>query len=174
MYTWEQLRSEAPCAPHFGVVTVSRHSREFDFPVGWRLAGILGALAALCLLAYWRFLSLPFVSDDYLAIKLGREYAAPGGWSKLASDALYRCRATSIVLTYWIDGFFGLNSTAYNSCSLILHILNTWLVFTLGFWRPIGWRRRNDLGPAHTILTYQAGRALVVLAEERVADDEDI
>ena len=100
----------------------------------------MGALAALCLLAYWRFLSLPFLSDDYLAIKLGREYTAPGGWSKLASDALYRCRATSIVLTYWLDGFFGLNSTAYNSCSLILHILNTWLVFTLGFWRPIGWR----------------------------------
>ena len=56
------------------------------------------------------------------------------------ATSLYRCRATSIVLTYWTERFFGLAPLVYNLSSVLLHIFNTWLVFALGMWRPIGWR----------------------------------
>ncbi|MCC6366757.1 MAG: hypothetical protein IT165_24825 [Bryobacterales bacterium] len=100
----------------------------------------LAAMALLCVLAYWRALSLPFISDDYLQIRLARDFGPLSGWKALAADALYRCRATSLILTYWTERAFGLNPLAFNCSSLLLHILNTWLVFAFGAWRLIGWR----------------------------------
>ncbi|MFN3326244.1 MAG: hypothetical protein ACK5AZ_22335 [Bryobacteraceae bacterium] len=100
----------------------------------------LAVLAVLAVLPYLRALALPFISDDYLQILLGRQYGSPEGWSALAGDALYRCRATSLILTYWTERLFGLDAFAYNVSSLVLHVVNTWLVFALGAWRLIGWR----------------------------------
>jgi hypothetical protein len=101
---------------------------------------VLAVLAALAVLAYLPALRLPFIADDYIQIALARLYGPSSGWRALAADALYRCRATSLVMTYWTERFFALNPLAYNWSSLILHILNTWLVFALGAWRRIGWR----------------------------------
>lgn len=101
---------------------------------------ILVALAALCVLAYLPSLTLPFISDDYVQIKLARDYGPSSGWQALARDALYRCRSTSLVLTYWTERAFGLQPLAYKLSSLLLHIVNTWLVYALGAWRLIGWR----------------------------------
>src|SRR6185503_5178495 len=97
-------------------------------------------LGALCLLAYLPALSLPLIGDDYLQIQLGRDYGPVSGWPALAQDALYRCRATSLALTYWIDSAFGLDPYYYNLTSLLLHVLNSLLVLAVGFWRPVGWR----------------------------------
>jgi hypothetical protein len=55
-----------------------------------------------------------------------------------AGDPLYRCRATSLVITYWTERLFGLNALAFNASSLLLHILNTWLVLALGRWKVVG------------------------------------
>ncbi len=101
---------------------------------------LAGILALLAVIPYLRALSVPFISDDYLQIWLAREFGAPGGWKELAADALYRCRATSLLLTYWTDQWFGMNQLAYGWSSILIHVLNTWLVFALGVWRPIGWR----------------------------------
>ena len=103
-------------------------------------AALFTAVAALSFLAYGRTLSLPFISDDYLQIHLGREYGPVSGWSSLFSDALYRCRATSLILTHWTEQLFGLNSLRFNLSNLGVHIVNCCLVALLGFWRPIGWR----------------------------------
>lgn len=97
-------------------------------------------LAALAALAYVPALTLPFISDDYIQISLARDYGPVSGWQALASDALYRCRATSLVMTYWTERLFGLRPLAFNWSSLLLHIFNVWLVFALGAWRRIGWR----------------------------------
>jgi hypothetical protein len=104
--------------------------------VFWVLAG----LALLCVLIYYRALWLPFIADDYVQIRLGREYGPAAGWQGLAHDALYRCRATSILVTHWTERLFGLQPFAYNASSLVFHTLNTWLVFALGAWRLVGWR----------------------------------
>lgn len=103
-------------------------------------ACVLAGVALLCAAAYLRALSLPLISDDYVHIALAREQGPLSGWTKLASDPLYRCRTTSQVPTYWLERLFGLEPLAYNSASLLLHIFNTWLVFALGAWRLIGWR----------------------------------
>ncbi len=98
------------------------------------------SIILLSLLAYARALGLPFIADDYIQIQLGRQYGPIDKWAALSHDALYRCRATSIVLTYWLEHAVGLVPVYYNFASLVLHIVNALLVFALGLWRPVGWR----------------------------------
>lgn len=107
-----------------------------------RRKGALVALAvvALAVLAYARALTLPFIADDYVQIQLARDYGPVSKWGALAGDALYRCRATSLVLTYWLERAVGLAPFYYNALSLLIHIANSLLVLSLGFWRPVGWR----------------------------------
>jgi hypothetical protein len=81
------------------------------------------------------------MADDYLQIQLGREYGPVQAWSSLMHDPLYRCRATSLVLTYWTERFAGLDPFAFNLTSLSLHMANTLLLFALGSWAVIGWKR---------------------------------
>jgi hypothetical protein len=61
-------------------------------------------------------------------------------WSDLARDALYRCRATSIVLTWWIERLFGADALVLRTANLALHVLAVWLVFAFGTLKQIGWR----------------------------------
>ncbi len=97
-------------------------------------------LAALALLAYLPSLSLPLLSDDHTQIWLAHRYGPPSRWAELAADPLYRCRATSILLTYLTERLLGVSAVVLHASSLLLHVLNTWLVFALGAWRAIGWR----------------------------------
>jgi glycosyltransferase involved in cell wall biosynthesis len=105
-----------------------------------RVAFIFLCVTLLSVLAYSRALALPFISDDYVQIQLSRDFGPMSGWNALAHNALYRCRATSIILTYWIEQAFGTAPLYYNLASLLLHIINSLLVFALGFWRVVGWR----------------------------------
>jgi len=106
----------------------------------WRFVawGFVCAVAATA--AYWRALSLPLISDDYLVIWLARGYGEPGGWANLWGDALYRCRATFMILTHFMDRWFGVHDLPYNVASLILHIANCWLILGLASWDRVGWR----------------------------------
>ncbi len=97
-------------------------------------------LAALAVLAYVPAQLLPLIADDYVQINLGRKYGPVSAWPDLAADALYRCRATSLVMTYWTERLFGFSPAAFNLSSLLVHVLNVLLVAALGLWRPIGWR----------------------------------
>jgi hypothetical protein len=97
-------------------------------------------LAVLSTLAYARALSIPFISDDYLQIQLSRDYGPVSKWGALAGDALYRCRATSLVLTYWLERAAGLSDWYFGWASLLLHIANSFLVFALGLRYRVGWR----------------------------------
>lgn len=82
---------------------------------------VTSGLAGLAILCYLPFASLPLISDDYVQIGLARLYGPVTGLGSLAQDVLYRCRATSLWLTYWIDG-------------------GSILVFLLGRCSWIGWR----------------------------------
>ncbi|MGC8791781.1 MAG: hypothetical protein ACP5U2_00140, partial [Bryobacteraceae bacterium] len=60
---------------------------------GWHALGrrwVLAGLALLCVLAYLPSLALPFIADDYVQIRLARDWGPPSGWPSLAADALYR------------------------------------------------------------------------------------
>jgi hypothetical protein len=92
---------------------------------------LFGLVAGLAFLAYLPALSLPFISDDYLQIELARQWGPVSGWPALAAEPLYRARATSLVLTYWTERAFGFSPTPFNLSSLLLHILNTWMLYLL-------------------------------------------
>jgi hypothetical protein len=115
-------------------------SADFDVCSPASRAKICLVLALLGVLAYFPSLSLPFISDDYLQIDLARHYGPVSGWHALALDALYRCRATSLLLTHWTEAMFGLNPVAFRLSSLLFHIVNVCLIFALGRWKVIGWR----------------------------------
>lgn len=107
----------------------------------WALGAlVLVLLTALALLSYARTLGLPFISDDYAQIDLGRRYGPASQWGDLMQDVLYRCRATSILLTHWTERFFGLSPFAFHVSSFLLHVANSFLVLALGAWRVIGWK----------------------------------
>lgn len=101
---------------------------------------LIGAIAVLSLLTYARSLSLPFISDDYVQIHYARAFGPIDRWAALFDDPLYRCRATSLVLTYWTERIFGVDPLPYRLTSLLLHIVCSALIFALGGWRVIGWR----------------------------------
>ena len=107
---------------------------------GRKIVFIACSVAILAFLAYARALWLPFIADDYEQIYKSREYGPVSNWGALAHDALYRCRATSLVMTLWIERAFGLDPWYYNLTSLLIHIANSLLVFAMGVWRPVGWR----------------------------------
>ncbi len=93
-----------------------------------------------CTLPYWRSLSLPAISDDYLQIALGRHYGHWGGIEALAADPLYRCRATSLWLTGLTENLFGVSSSFLNLQSLLLHVCNVALIVSFGQFSQIGYR----------------------------------
>ena len=95
-------------------------------------------MCLLCTLPYWRSLTLPAISDDYLQVWLGRHYGPMEQWRLLAADTLYRCRATSIWLTGMTEAVFGFSHVVFNLQSMLLHALNVALIIQLGRWRVIG------------------------------------
>ncbi|BDC49006.1 hypothetical protein F183_A13220 [Bryobacterales bacterium F-183] len=103
------------------------------------LARVYLLCAIPAVIAYLPFQFLPPISDDYTQIALGRKYGALSQWADLAQDALYRCRATSILITHWTESLVGVSAPFLYATSLIVHILNIGLVVMLGSWRYIGW-----------------------------------
>jgi hypothetical protein len=101
----------------------------------WCLLTVAAVVAA-----YGAVFRLPLISDDYPVLLIARSYGEPGGWDRLAADALYRCRATFMILTHFMDQWFGLNPLPYNLTGLIMHCVNCLLVLSLGFWGRIGFR----------------------------------
>ena len=90
---------------------------------------LLGVLAAV---PYLPVLVQPLISDDYVQIDLGRKYGPMAAWGELFADPLYRCRATSIVMTHWTEELFGTTPFPYYASSLFLHVVNTWLLLFVG------------------------------------------
>lgn len=105
-----------------------------------RIALLLAALAGLAILPYIPVFSQPLIADDYQQIDMSRSWGPSSGWHELAADRLYRSRATSIVYTYWTDRFFGVNPPALYASTLLLHVINVWLLFALGSWKRLGWK----------------------------------
>ncbi len=117
-------------------------------------------LALLALLPYALVLDQPFISDDYLQIALARQYGPTSGWAALAGDALYRARATSLVLTYWTERLFGFSPEPFYASILLLHVLNTWLLFWLT--SRLGMGRRMALCAAAFFAIYEGHQEAVM------------
>jgi hypothetical protein len=121
---------------------------------------LLVALGALAVLPYLPVLSQPFISDDYLQIWLGRKYGPVSGWEALAQDALYRARAVSLVMTYWTERLFGFQPLPFYVSSILLHVVNSWLVFWLGL--RLGLGRRGAAAAAAFFAVYEGHQEAVM------------
>ena len=95
-------------------------------------------LAALVLLAYLPALSQPLIEDDYGNILIAQRYGPVAGWHALALDAVFRLRTTTWLFIHGLNLLFGMRAAGYYAGMILLHILNTWLVYLLGIWRPLG------------------------------------
>jgi len=122
------------------LVGVTRASVETGNVNRSTLTGALLIVCSLAVIAYLPAQGLPFIADDYVQIKLGRDYGPMHSWLALLRDPLYRCRSTSVVLTYWTERVAGLTPLAFNFSSLLLHVVNCALVLALGAWRAVGWK----------------------------------
>lgn len=96
---------------------------------------ILLVLALLAVIAYLPTLRQPLLEDDYPNIA---EAHALG--IHILSDPIFGIRSTSFLLMDAIYRLFGMTAAAYYIPLIVLHVLNTWLVYALGYWRPIGYR----------------------------------
>lgn len=97
-------------------------------------------IAVLALVAYLPALTQPFIEDDYPIISLSRSYGPLNGWGKMAHDEVNRVRASTFILTHWIERFAGLKPVWFYATSLLLHIINCWLIYALGRWSLVGYR----------------------------------
>ena len=96
-------------------------------------------VALLAAVTYLPALSQPFVEDDYPIILLARSYGPVSGWTRMAQDKVNRVRATTFVLTHWIESLAGLTPLAFYSVGLLIHTINCWLILALGRWKFVGY-----------------------------------
>jgi hypothetical protein len=98
------------------------------------------SIALLAVISYIPALTQPLIEDDYPNIALARSYGPLTGWTKMARDDVNRVRATTFVLTHWIERSFGLRPAAFYAFSILLHVANCLLLYALGRWQVIGFR----------------------------------
>ncbi len=101
---------------------------------------VLVLLAALAIVTYLPALGQPFIEDDYSNIILSQHYGPLSGWPTMFGDPIFRLRATTWLFFYLANRAFDIDATGYYCVIIGLHILNTWLVYALGSWMPIGYR----------------------------------
>jgi len=96
-------------------------------------------LTALVLLAYLPTLTQPLLEDDYPNIVQARVYGPVSGWSEMFHDPVFRLRATSWVVLNALYQLFGMHAPAYYAAVILLHVVNTWLIYGMGVWRALGY-----------------------------------
>ena len=96
-----------------------------------KAAGLLFLLAVAAFLAYAPSLAIPLIADDYSNLTQAQIYGAPSGLGILWRDAQFRLRATSYWAMFALWRLAGLTPWVYHAASLVLHIVNTWLLFGL-------------------------------------------
>jgi hypothetical protein len=98
---------------------------------------VLLLVAAAAIAAYAPSLSIPLIADDYPNISQAVTYGSPGGVATLLGDAQFRLRATSYWSMFALCQVGEVTPWVYHVASLLLHIVNAWLVFAVVLaWRP--------------------------------------
>jgi hypothetical protein len=96
---------------------------------------VLLILAGLALLAYLPLFQQPLLEDDYPNIVIARDLGLG-----ILTHPLFSVRSTGMLLLGGIHALFGMRAAAYYAAVIAIHVLNTWLVYALGQWPPIGYR----------------------------------
>jgi len=104
---------------------------------------ILLLIAVAAVVAYAPTVGIPLIADDFPNIAQSLTWGAPEGLATLLHDAQFRLRATSYwtMFALWQAG--ELVPWVYHGASLLLHILNAWLVFAVA----ATWERTRAAAP---------------------------
>ena len=102
--------------------------------VGVAIAGIV---------AYAPSLHIPLIADDFPNIAQALSWGAPEGIAALFQDAQFRLRATSYWTMFALWQIGELAPWIYHGASLLLHIVNAWLVFAVA----CCWERTRAAAP---------------------------
>ena len=94
-----------------------------------RITLLLLALAAIA--AYGPLTGIPLIADDFPNIAQAITWGAPEGLPLLLHDAQFRLRATSYWTMFALWQAAELTAWAYHAVSLMLHIVNAWLLFAV-------------------------------------------
>ena len=113
---------------------MSPGSQADDSPLRSR-AWMLAILAALAILAYLPLFSQPLLEDDYPLIRTARDEGL-----HIVSNPIFAVRSTGLLMMDGVHALFGMSAAAYYAAMILLHVLNTWLVYSLGRWAAIGYR----------------------------------
>ena len=100
----------------------------------------LGTLAGFVLVAYAPALTQPLLEDDYPNIEIAQHYGGISGWRQMIADPVFRVRSTTQVFMYSINRLFGMHAPAYYAGTILLQVLNTWLLYAMGAWAVLGYR----------------------------------
>ncbi len=114
-------------------------------------------LAALCVLAYAPALNLPLMEDDYPNISQALAFGSPV--APLANP-VFRLRTTSYWAMLLLYKTFHLAPFGYHAASLLLHIVNTWLLY----WVLMAWpaTRRAALWAAGFFAVYEGHQEAIM------------
>ena len=94
-------------------------------------------LAAVAILAYAPSLKIGLIADDYPNISQARTWGSPSGFPTLLADSQFRLRSTSYWTMYALWATVGLKPPVYRAASLMLHIMNCWLLFAVCLAWPV-------------------------------------
>lgn len=88
-------------------------------------------LATAAIAAYGPLLRIPLIADDFPNIAQAITWGAPEGLPVLLHDSQFRLRATSYWTMFALWQAAELSAWAYHAASLVVHIVNTWLLFAV-------------------------------------------
>lgn len=86
-------------------------------------------LALLAVAAYVPSLAIPLLEDHYPNLWQAQNYGSPAGFPALFHDPVFRLRATSYWAMFLLWRVAHVAPLAYHAASLLLHIVNTWLLY---------------------------------------------
>ncbi len=104
---------------------------------------LLPLIALAAAAAYAPALHIPLIADDYPNIAQAITWGAPEGLRALLGDPQFRLRATSYWTMFALWQAAELAPWVYHTASLLLHILNAWLVFGIAS----TWERTRAAAP---------------------------
>jgi hypothetical protein len=121
---------------------------------------VLLLLAVLCLLAYARALDIPLIEDDYPTLFQAQQYGGTSSLGTLLSSPVLRNRATSYWSMFSLWQVFEVWAPGYHIFSLVLHVLNTWLLYGIA----LAWPRMRAAAPwAAAFFAVQEGHQEAVM-----------
>src|SRR5690349_11555185 len=95
---------------------------------------MLAILAALAIFAYLPLFQQPFIEDDYPNIQIANAQGI-----HLLQTPVFAARTVGFLVLHGVYAMFGMQASAFYAAMILMHILNTWLVYALGSWQRIGY-----------------------------------